>query len=348
MYCIKCGKELREGSKFCPGCGAPQVDVPTPAPAPAPYPAQGQKKGRNTALIVGMIAALLLVLGGVIVAAVLVAPRFLLQSRQEYAIELPEEGVYDTPEEVLPENAGSDAIDEDTAQPEGSDSAAYAMSDDIVMSPEEDLPYEEGEHVAPYTQSTELYEEFGIDPATIEDYSKNLDPGSYRYYDSGIGEFRFFYPAGLFHYVERDDETYETDFGTHVQTIRFVGSNGSELIYSLFRRNDGSSLKERTTWVHDREHSLHHNMVDILYRSDNEKGRIVMAGAVDETEAMRIYDLIKIEPEYHYQMISTHPAYQSEEEQNMYAYVTENEYRMCGFSGSTSTPRSYTEYLRAQ
>lgn len=38
MFCTKCGKELKDGSRFCTGCGAALGGAPTPAPAPAPTP----------------------------------------------------------------------------------------------------------------------------------------------------------------------------------------------------------------------------------------------------------------------------------------------------------------------
>lgn len=34
MYCRNCGKELPEGGKFCPSCGAAQADAPKAASAP--------------------------------------------------------------------------------------------------------------------------------------------------------------------------------------------------------------------------------------------------------------------------------------------------------------------------
>lgn len=36
MFCTKCGKELKDGSKFCTECGAALDGAPSPAPAPAP------------------------------------------------------------------------------------------------------------------------------------------------------------------------------------------------------------------------------------------------------------------------------------------------------------------------
>lgn len=35
MFCKQCGKEVADGTAFCPGCGASLGDAPAPAPAPA-------------------------------------------------------------------------------------------------------------------------------------------------------------------------------------------------------------------------------------------------------------------------------------------------------------------------
>ena len=38
MFCINCGKQLEEGSRFCPYCGAKVPDLTFSAPANPPYP----------------------------------------------------------------------------------------------------------------------------------------------------------------------------------------------------------------------------------------------------------------------------------------------------------------------
>lgn len=39
MFCTKCGKELKDGARFCTGCGAALDGAPAPAPTPTPTPA---------------------------------------------------------------------------------------------------------------------------------------------------------------------------------------------------------------------------------------------------------------------------------------------------------------------
>lgn len=41
MYCTRCGSEYKEGSKFCPSCGAPIANVPSPTAGSAPAAGPG-------------------------------------------------------------------------------------------------------------------------------------------------------------------------------------------------------------------------------------------------------------------------------------------------------------------
>lgn len=227
--------------------------------------------------------------------------------------------------------------------------------EDVDSALQEDYSAEEGgidnysseeEQIDDYVdEDTQLRSDFGIDTATIEDYSANLDPSQYLYYDSGIGEFNFYYPGDLFNDVSVDDEYYSTEYGNNIKSICFYGSNGSELYYSIYERNDGGSISEATDRINNLEHGKYYEMSDILVKSDDEKGRIVLAGVMDASNEYRLYDLIKVDSSYVYRMLSVKPMYRNEDERVKYAYVTENEYRMCGFSGSSSEPRSFEEYL---
>lgn len=61
MKCTTCGAELRDGSKFCPSCGAPapETDAAAETPDPAtPRPARGPRKRRVPTPLVVALAAL--------------------------------------------------------------------------------------------------------------------------------------------------------------------------------------------------------------------------------------------------------------------------------------------------
>lgn len=74
-YCENCGELLNSDTAFCPGCGTPNPEYsapqPEPAKAPAPQPEPAKKKapGRKVGLVIGLIAAaLMLVIGGLFAA----------------------------------------------------------------------------------------------------------------------------------------------------------------------------------------------------------------------------------------------------------------------------------------
>lgn len=101
MYCTRCGSEYKEGSKFCPSCGAPIANVPsptagsapaagpgfastpapaaapgyaptpTPAPVHAPAPAPVPPKKRHTGRIVAIALAAIAVVIAIVVAVFL-------------------------------------------------------------------------------------------------------------------------------------------------------------------------------------------------------------------------------------------------------------------------------------
>ena len=195
---------------------------------------------------------------------------------------------------------------------------------------------------------TDLLEEFGINPNTVEDYSQNLDLNEYIHYNSGIEDFSFSYPAKLFCDVKVDETEVKKEYGKHIKTITFYGSNGSELSYSLYERTDTGNLDDMVERIHNIEKGRYYDATDILTSSDEEKGgKIVITGYGNASKDKLVYDSIRISNKYVYQMKTLNPMYKSDQEKLEYSYITENEYRMCKFSDSKKSPRSYEEYLEA-
>lgn len=64
MFCIKCGKEIPDGSNFCPACGAVQSKVPNPAVSEAPTvrPTTGKPKKRLIIAIGAVLAVIAIAL----------------------------------------------------------------------------------------------------------------------------------------------------------------------------------------------------------------------------------------------------------------------------------------------
>lgn len=188
-------------------------------------------------------------------------------------------------------------------------------------------------------------DEFGIYADTVENYGNNLNPDYYRFYDSGISDFKFRYPADLFNDVTKDTEAFEDEYGTNIETIRFLGSKGTECIFSLSKRHDGMNIKQATGNVHTRETNSLIDAADILVSSKDDHGKVIITGW--SADGRPVYDLTKIEDDYIVRMYIILSEYISEEDKNYKGYVVENMYRLCGFSDSKYSPRSYEEYLEA-
>lgn len=189
-----------------------------------------------------------------------------------------------------------------------------------------------------------ILKDFKVNKDTVEDYSQNLDPDKYIYYDAEVGDLWFSYPAYLFNDVSIDEEKGTTSYGENIKTITFSGSNGTQLIYSMYKRIGNDSIKSATTRINNAEHSKYYNVSDILVKSDDKNGRIVLGALVDERGSKTIYDMIRIDQRHVYRMAVISPKYRNDDEKNQFDYITENIYRLCGFSGSTNPPRTYKEF----
>lgn len=71
MYCSKCGKQLQDGDRFCPSCGATQTSEETQSYTPPQYnpqyaaPQQVQHQ-TNTLAIVGFVLSFFCAIAGLI------------------------------------------------------------------------------------------------------------------------------------------------------------------------------------------------------------------------------------------------------------------------------------------
>ncbi|MCR4891497.1 MAG: zinc-ribbon domain-containing protein [Lachnospiraceae bacterium] len=245
-------------------------------------------------------------------------------------------------------SGGKESMDSyDKTDSEGGD-AASGTEDAASEGALEDSFDDSGDVLSPQTEkssgSDDIMGRFGIQADTVEDYSANLDPSQYLYY-SGIGELSFFYPRYLFNRVAVDDSHHNTEYGENLETITFEGSKGGNLTFSVSRRTDGMSVSELTEEINRSEHGKYYDTTDILVRSDDQKGKIIVTGYRDVGKSFVVYDLIKIDSQYVYSLLNLKKAYESEEDRIHFAYVMENIYRMCGFSGSSKGPRSFEEFM---
>lgn len=212
-------------------------------------------------------------------------------------------------------------------------------------------PKEEPEEEPPAVVEPEVEPEkelFTIDPNTIENYSANLDPYEYYRYNSDYDEFSFGYPAHLFNRVESNYDRTSSYLGTNIETHTFYGSKGSELSYSLARRDDNLNLtKKINNLIAKAGEEITDSKNEIQNEAFEDKGfaRCVVTGF--DRKGNVIYTLIKVNSSYVMRMRIKCPPYKDEDDKIIKWYVQECMYRWCGFSNKDQgMPRSYKDFKK--
>ena len=118
----------------------------------------------------------------------------------------------------------------------------------------------EPETTEPETTEPAVVTPLKYNPSTVEDYSANLKPSFYLYYDPGYSDshakaFRFSYPSNLFNVAISDYDDFELYGGRNKETHTLIGSKGSVMLVGLYQRtgNDNLSLSDKVDQILDRE-----------------------------------------------------------------------------------------------
>jgi hypothetical protein len=196
-------------------------------------------------------------------------------------------------------------------------------------------------------EDTEMDIKFGISAKTIESYANNLDYTEYLVGSGDYEEFRFSYAPNLYNDVTMGQDYIQREFGMNLRRIHFSGSAGSELTYTISERNDTLSTEDMTHYVHSTVYAKYILPEDIIFSAKEDEGKVIVTGWNNSAHEKAVYHLIKITDRFVMEMQVVFPNYTSEEDQLQKAYVTECYYRMCGFSGSSASPRTYSEFWEA-
>lgn len=192
---------------------------------------------------------------------------------------------------------------------------------------------------------------FGIISGRKEDYEnsmlQNMYSGAYYFYDSGIGDFAFSYPHQLFCDVQYKEDKTKNAYGTNVQDIDFTGSGGSELRFTLTKRDGKEPLDQLADRIYERETGTITDAVKLRQDTERDYSRFVVTG-YNSGRSKVIYEVVKLDADYVMQMVFTCPQASGEADRQYKGYVTECLYRLCRFSKNDAWVRRFDDYAKAQ
>ena len=236
-----------------------------------------------------------------------------------------------------------------------SDSNEYA--DDAVHS-DKDAPADSDVHsVSEMSVDSEVYtaDSFKITSGNVPDYGgpQILDHGLYNRGGSRL-TYTFAYPASLFNeYYSSDEESPGECYGTRIRTDHFLGADNTYAFFDMYmpdKKGDTYDIASMSKEAYDNEISFIAHPVDVAngFTADGNSYIVILRGYTDESEEVSIYNLIKVEPRYVYNMKLYYPAPKDEEDRLHTDYYAECMYRMCSFSDYEGSSRSYEEFLHSK
>lgn len=238
----------------------------------------------------------------------------------------------------LPKTENGDMMDvtaTDEVQPETEDT--FVDSD----MPDAGQIVSEQEYTA--IDESELNQRFLINSTSQEAYGNVLNPSRWAGYASSYPDFYYCYPNELFNYVQFTQEPVEVNYGINLESTYFVGTGGTEMICAITERTDDLSVEEMTQCIEYYECEASDGMISkIKCSADEQSGILVATGNLSNGKL--VYEFYRVTPAYVMQMNYMYPDYLSVEDKIMKDYVMECIYRMCGFSGTTTSWRPYDEF----
>ena len=259
------------------------------------------------------------------------------------------------------EDAGkSKTVDQPEPKPTNTETTEPETTEHETTKPENTEPENtEPENTEPENTEPAVVTPLIYDPSTVEDYSANLNPSNYYYYNPGYSDshakaFWFSYPSNLFSFAISDFDNTEFYCGTNLETHILAGSKGTYMSVGIYRRtsDDHLSLSDKVDQILDREGTNITERKNVIRKevfSDRGYGWGAETGYGSTGEIKyvmtRVYDdyvmLLMIDSPY--------TGYHEKKDEDFYrkCYVQECIYKMCGFAAEDAGElRSYEEYLK--
>ena len=329
-----------------PQPSAPQIPQPKPQPVaqpiPQPVPARvnpavpipvaklkedsassGKKKKSDPVITILIILIVLLLLVGVGLAAV-----YFVTSRDSG-----DEEITETIDEDEGDGEDGDVDGEPAPDDEPTAEPTSEVTDTADVTTE--VPVDEPEEIV-----LEVRDSNEADYGNVQ----VLDYSMYLYYNSGKGDFAYYYPGSLF-----SQATYSTSRSTGFYGIvdeqnLYASSDGGFVCFTLSQRTDSRPFEDLAAYVHDNEGSFMYDPVDIKYSVSTDRCLVVMSGYTDSSRSAIFYNLTMADGKYVYQMKVYYPAPTDYEDKKHKDYYIETMYRLCMFGLSSQDARSYEDF----
>ena len=217
----------------------------------------------------------------------------------------------------------------------------------------------EPETTEPETTEPAVVTPLKYNPSTVEDYSANLKPSFYLYYDPGYSDshakaFRFSYPSNLFNVAISDYDDFELYGGRNKETHTLIGSKGSVMLVGLYQRtgNDNLSLSDKVDQILEREGVSITDRKNVIRKEVlSDRGYAWGAETGYGDNGSIIYIMTRVYDDYVMLLMidSPYTGYHEKKDEDFYrkCYVQECIYKMCGFAAEDAGDlRSYEEYLK--
>lgn len=220
------------------------------------------------------------------------------------------------------------------------------------------------ENTEPETTEPETTEPAALTPliydaSTVEDYSANLNPDYYYYYNPGFSDshakaFSFAYPAKLFNSVSSNYDDFEFHGGRNKEIHILTGSEGSLMLAGLYQRadNDHTSLSNKVDQILDGEGARIKDRKNVIRKEVlADRGYAWGAETGYGDNGSIIYIMTRVYDDYMMLLMidSPYTGYHEKKDEDFYrkCYVQECIYKMCGFAAEDAGElRSYEEYLK--
>ena len=248
------------------------------------------------------------------------------------------------------EPSPEETSEEKTEEPKDEESSEIAAGDKENSEDYENSPFKndwtepEKEDSGGISSEDNDNAEFGLDGSECSSYEAMTDFDVYKRYISDVDRFSFIYPVNLYSSVIREGGTFD---GKSFEVVSFKRSDGSTLTYTASIYTD-NSVEAELNYIYSNVKEAYYVAYEIYpTKMENGEGIMILTGKDKENHDMLVYTLARVSRDYVYEMVVTFPDFENDDDENWKSYYKECLYRACGFSNSSKSVRSYSDYLNA-